>query len=253
MTDPKRDPWHGLTRLTPARIALGRAGGSIRTESLLEFRLAHARARDAVQLAFDADAVERQLSKQGLDSVRLSTLATDRRDYLLHPERGRALTPASQALLEGHLAGLRHRDLVIVVSDGLSALAAERQAASTLSSLMPQLTSQQFSTCPIFIVPLARVKLADEIGQRLGARLSLILLGERPGLSSPDSLGAYITYDPGQERTDAERNCVSNIRPEGLSPFEAARRIAALLVASKQRALSGVTLRVEEHRLTERR
>ena len=154
--------------------------------------------------------------------------------------------PESQVLLEEHLPSWGHRDLVIVVSDGLSALAAERQAATTLTSLMPLLVAQQMSTYPVFVVPLARGKLADNIGERLGARLSLILLGERPGLSSPDSLGAYITYDPSVERTDADRNCVSNIRSEGYSPSSAARKIAALLLTSHRRRLSGVALKDDE-------
>lgn len=240
----KRDPWLALSRLTAARIALGRAGGSVRTETLLDFRLAHARAKDAVELPFDSRALAEQLGTAQIETFSLDTQAADRRSFLLRPDLGRALRSESRARLAAANSSWGTRDLCIVVSDGLSALAAERQVAPLLSALVPLLLSQGLTLYPVFVVPFARVKLADEVGERLGARFSLILLGERPGLSSPDSLGAYLTFQPSQARTDADRNCVSNIRAEGLPCADAARTIAELLSESARLGQSGVALKL---------
>ncbi len=197
----KRDPWLTLSRFTAARIALGRAGGSVRTQTLLDFRLAHARAKDAVELGFDVHALSAQLAQAGLETARIDTQARDRQSYLRRPDLGRQLAPESQAELAAQRSAWGSRDLCIVVSDGLSALAAIRQVTSLLRELVPRLASQPISLYPIFIAPYARVKLADVVGEALGARQSLILLGERPGLSSPDSLGAYVTFGPGAARS----------------------------------------------------
>lgn len=240
----KRDPWLTLARHTAARIALGRAGGSVRTDTLLDFRLAHARAKDAVELSFDAPALARQLEAATLETFALETQAVDRRSFLLRPDFGRRLRSDSRAQLDAARTVWGERDLCIVVSDGLSALAAERQVEPLLKALVPRLLEQGLTLYPIFIAPFARVKLADEIGERLGARFSLILLGERPGLSSPDSLGAYLTHQPSGARSDADRNCVSNIRPEGLPCAEAARSIADLLRESARLGTSGVALKL---------
>jgi ethanolamine ammonia-lyase small subunit len=244
----KRDPWLNLSRFTAARIALGRAGGSVRTQTLLDFRLAHARAKDAVELPFDADVLAKELAAAGLDSARLETEAADRRSYLQRPDFGRKLRAESRAALSALRGALGIRDLCVVVSDGLSALAAARQAAPLLRELVPLLTRQGLTLFPIFIAPYARVKLADEVGELLGARQSLILLGERPGLSSPDSLGAYVTFGPREACTDADRNCVSNIRDEGLPCPEAAAALAELIVESGRRQLSGVALKLSAPR-----
>ena len=244
----KRDPWLNLSRFTAARIALGRAGGSVRTQTLLDFRLAHARAKDAVELPFDADALAKALAEAGLESARLQTQAQDRRTYLQRPDLGRQLEPKSRTELAAQRSAWADRDVCIVVSDGLSALAAARQAAPLLGALVPLLTQSGLSLYPVFIAPYARVKLADEIGEALGARQSLMLLGERPGLSSPDSLGAYVTFAPRAACTDADRNCVSNIRDEGLPCAEAAAVIAELLVESGRRKLSGVALKLSASR-----
>jgi ethanolamine ammonia-lyase small subunit len=241
----KRDPWFALSRFTAARIALGRAGGSVRTDALLAFRLAHARAKDAVELAFDAQVLADQLRAAQLESFRLHTRALDRRSFLLRPDLGRTLQAESRAELEENRRHWGARDLCIVVSDGLSALAAERQVAPLLSSLLPLLTQKGVSLYPILIAPFARVKLADEVGEALGARFSLVLLGERPGLSSPDSLGAYLTFQPRSACTDADRNCISNIRAEGLPCPAAARGIAELLSESARLETSGVALKLE--------
>jgi ethanolamine ammonia-lyase small subunit len=240
----KRDPWLALSRLTAARIALGRAGGSVRTETLLDFRLAHARAKDAVELAFDATALAEKLAAEKLETCSLQTQASDRRSFLQRPDLGRALHADSRGHLDAARANWGARDLCIVVSDGLSALAAERQVVPLLSELVPQLAAQGLTLYPVFVAPFARVKIADEVGELLGARFSLILLGERPGLSSPDSLGAYLTFQPSQARTDADRNCVSNIRAEGLPCADAARNISELLSKSAQLGTSGVALKL---------
>jgi len=236
-----RDPWRSLARHTAARIALGRAGGSLPSEAVLDFRLAHARARDAVQQPLASQALAPALARLGVPTLALATQAEDRRTFLLRPDLGRALELGSAERLRQERQQGGARDLVLIVSDGLSALAAERQVPPLLEALLPRLSA--FSMYPLLIVPYARVKLGDEVGELLGARQSLILLGERPGLTAPDSLGAYLTYRPHPRCTDADRNCVSNIRPEGLPPERAAETIAALLNASVERQLSGVALK----------
>jgi ethanolamine ammonia-lyase small subunit len=175
--------------------------------------------------------------------VLLATAAADRRSYLLRPDLGRMLDTSSRATLAALARNTAPPDLVVVVSDGLAATAAERHAASTVIALLAGLWECGWRIAPVFIVPLARVKLQDEIGVRLGARYALILLGERPGLGAPDSLGAYFTAAPAPERTDADRNCVSNIRPEGIPPAAAAAKLLWLLLESEQTGLSGVRLK----------
>ncbi|MBW8781169.1 MAG: ethanolamine ammonia-lyase subunit EutC [Verrucomicrobia bacterium] len=241
-----RDPWSALSRYTSARIALGRTGGSVRTGSLLDFRLAHARARDAVMAAFDVAGLERELIQKGVATHPLATAAGDRRVYLVRPDLGRQLDGESRDRLLAAAGAWGRRDLAIIVSDGLAAQAAERHAAAVIVPLVEQLQSLGWTIFPVFIAPLARVKLQDEIGERLGARHTLMLLGERPGLGSPDSLGAYLTYRPGAARTDAERNCVSNIRPEGLPSAAAARKLAHLLLESARLGVSGIALKDTE-------
>jgi ethanolamine ammonia-lyase small subunit len=242
-----RDSWQGLARFTPARIALGRAGGSQRTEAALDFRLAHARARDAVWREFHPEELAAKFRLSGVESQLLATAATSRSSYLMRPDLGRTLAPESRLSLADGAAGWGIRDLVVVVSDGLSALAAERHALPTLEFLLQQLAPAGWTLFPVFIAPFGRVKIQDEIGEILGARLSLMLLGERPGLGSPDSLGAYFTYQPRSGRTDADRNCVSNIRPGGISPADAGRKLAQLLNDSRRLGLSGVSLKDKEH------
>jgi ethanolamine ammonia-lyase small subunit len=237
-----RDPWLRLSAHTTARIALGRAGGSLRTASLLEFRTAHARARDAVHQPFDAAGLSGALQALGLEVERLATAAPDRRAYLARPDLGRRLDPASAGRLAEMARSLGRRDLAVLVSDGLSAAAAEGHAAETVAELARILKGAGWTLYPVFVVPLARVKLQDAVGEILGAAHSLILLGERPGLSAQDSLGAYLTFGPRASRTDADRNCVSNIRGDGLAPGAAAEKIARLLVESRRIGLSGTAL-----------
>lgn len=235
------DAWTGLRELTAARIALGRAGHSLPTRELLAFQLAHARARDAVHR--DLDPAGTSLSahesfrvfKHARTPWVLHSAARDRTEYLRRPDLGRKLDKDSAArLVRGPW------DAVIILADGLSATAVDRHAHLVIDALLPLLDGWRIA--PLCVALQARVAIADEIGEKLGASLSLILIGERPGLSSPDSLGAYLTWSPRVGRTDAERNCVSNIRPEGLHPALAARRIATLMQASRDRQLTGVEL-----------
>jgi ethanolamine ammonia-lyase small subunit len=239
----RRDSWHGLARFTPARIAMGRAGGSQRTEAALDFRFSHARARDAVWRNFHPEELAARFRLSGLETRLLSTAATSRSSYLMRPDLGRTLGPESRLSLAADAAGWGARDLAVIVSDGLSALAAERHALAVLEFLTPQLLSTGWTLFPVFIVPFGRVKLQDEVGEILGARHALMLLGERPGLGSPDSLGAYFTYQPRSSRTDADRNCVSNIRSGGISPADAARKLEQLLNDSRRLCLGGISLK----------
>ncbi len=233
------DPWAHLRRYTAARIAIGRTGGSQTTSTILDFRLSHARARDAVHAHFDPAVVSGPLNDAGIPTETLSTPVNDRREYLLRPDLGRSLDEASIAKLSGRGA----TDLVIIISDGLAAAAAERHAAATVVPLVMEFQAAGWNVSPVFIIPLARVKVQDEIGRALNARFSLMLLGERPGLGTPDSLGAYFTANPSLTCTDADRNCVSNIRPEGLPPAEAAAKLAWLLKESRRLGLGGVHLK----------
>jgi ethanolamine ammonia-lyase small subunit len=237
------DTWQHLRQHTAARIALGRTGGSQRTESILDFRLSHARARDAVHSPFGADALEQAMRNRGLFTYRLSTAAENRRTYLIRPDLGRTLDDPSRKLLFANSATWGRRDLAIIVSDGLAAQAAEQHAIDLLLPLVGHLLADGWTLYPIFVVPYARVKLQDEIGELLGARHTLMLLGERPGLGSPDSLGAYFTFNPRAACTDADRNCISNIRPEGIPPVNAADKLARLLAESARLGLSGVALK----------
>ena len=238
-----RDPWLGLTRYTTARIALGRTGGSQRTDTLLDFRLSHARARDAVLAAFDTAALASQVAAADLTPLAVTTAVADKKTYLVRPDLGRRLSPRSREQLRAHAPDWGVRDLVIVVSDGLAAHAAQPHAVETVTRLADHLAAAGWTLYPILIAPFARVKLQDEIGELLGARHALILLGERPGLGTPDSLGAYFTRQPRAACTDADRNCVSNIRPEGLPPAVAARKLAHLLLESARLGISGVALK----------
>lgn len=237
--DTPADPWNELRHLTPARIALGRSGASLPTREVLAFGVAHAQARDAVHAALDVTALEAALTPLGLPTMPVQSAAPSRALYLARPDWGRRLDPDARAEL-----ALQARSegpaLLFVIGDGLSALAAQRHAAPLLAALLPRLDG--LSVGPLLIATQARVALADEIGELLGAKLAVCLIGERPGLSSPDSLGAYVTAAPRVGRTDAERNCVSNIRPEGLDPAEAAAQLDGLIRAALAAGISGVSL-----------
>jgi ethanolamine ammonia-lyase small subunit len=240
---PSDDAWRPLRARTPARIALGRAGASLPTAAHLEFQLAHARARDAVHRSFDARDLLARLERAGCPAMLVRSQVSDRRAYLERPDLGRRVHPDDLRLLADRLDSAQPSDVVIIASDGLSALAAERQIVPLVAALAPRLVERGLGMAPVVVAPLARVAIEDEIGAELGARAALILLGERPGLGSPDSLGAYLVFTPRMGRTDAERNCVSNIRPEGLPPERAAEKLAWLVCESLRRGLSGVALK----------
>jgi ethanolamine ammonia-lyase small subunit len=237
-----------LRALTPARVGLGRTGVSQRTGDLLQFQRAHAQARDAVHARLEAAALVSTIGAiSGGEVVRFHSMASDRTTYLQRPDLGRRLDEGSTAALASlHIGSC---DLSLVVADGLSALAVERHAAPLLESLLPSL--QSWKVAPILIVEQGRVAIGDEIGAALEAQLCVVLIGERPGLSAPDSLGAYITWEPRPGRTDAERNCISNIRAEGLSYAQAATQLMFYLSEARRRKLTGIALKEETHLVQE--
>jgi len=243
--DPQ-NPLLELRRLTPARIALGRTGTSLPTRAQLDFQFAHAQARDAVHLPFDHQALSTQLAARDRQSLLLHSAATNRDSYLQRPDLGRKLSDQSaQTLREYATANPGGVDLVIVVADGLSALAVHRHTLPFLTRLEEQIAAEGWSVAPVMLVEQGRVAVADEIGELLGAKMTVILIGERPGLSSPDSLGLYFTYNPKVGLTDAYRNCISNVRLEGLSYGMAAHRLLYLMREACRRQLSGVNLKDE--------
>jgi ethanolamine ammonia-lyase small subunit len=242
------DPWATLRAHTPARIGIGRAGTSLPTREVLGFAAAHAQARDAVHVALDVAALQAQLHADAWPTLTACSRAPDRASYLRRPDWGRRLSDDSADTLTAAASRSDPApELVIVVADGLSALATQSHAVATVHALRDALAGR-LRIAPIVIATQARVALADDIGERLRAHLALILLGERPGLSSPDSLGAYLTLAPRVGRSDAERNCVSNIRPEGLPPAQAAQRITWLLLEALRLGASGVALKDDSTR-----
>jgi len=230
-----------LRALTPARVALGLTGVSQQTRDQLAFQLSHALARDAVHARFESAALAAEIER-GIhpEVLRLHSAATGRAEYLQRPDLGRTLDESSRVLLAGQPAD--EADLALVIADGLSALAVERHVPALLRELLPRLPDWWLA--PICIVEQGRVAIGDEIGAALHAEIAVVLIGERPGLSSPDSLGAYITWQPRPGRTDAERNCISNIRAEGLSYVQAAALLTACLHEARRCRLSGVALKV---------
>ncbi len=240
------NPWLALRHLTPARIALGRTGTSLPTHAQLDFQFAHAQARDAVHLPFDHASLSAQLSERGRDSLLLHSAASDRHSYLQRPDLGRKLHDTSAQILRDYThANPGGVDVAVVVADGLSALAVHRHTLPFLARMEEHIASDGWSMSPVVLVEQGRVAVADEIGELLGAKMVVMLIGERPGLSSPDSLGLYFTYAPKIGLTDAYRNCISNVRLEGLSYGMAAHRLAYLMREACRRQLSGVNLKDE--------
>jgi len=241
------NPWHELRAFTPARIALGRAGISLPTAPQLAFQLAHAQARDAVHRPLDVHALCTEVAGLGLAALPLHSAAADRAAYLKRPDRGRQLDADSRCQLQAwraaqQAAGRPHPDLALVLADGLSSLALQRHAAPLLAALLPALGAG-WTLAPVSVIEQGRVAIGDDVGEALGAQMVVVLIGERPGLSSPDSLGLYITWSARVGCTDAQRNCISNVRPEGLPVADAARRLAYLLQAARQRQITGVALK----------
>ncbi|WP_213771297.1 ethanolamine ammonia-lyase subunit EutC [Bradyrhizobium sp. dw_78] len=241
MSGPPERPLRDLRHLTPARVGLGRSGASLPTGALLEFTLDHARARDAVHAAFDVSSLVERLSSLGLETFEVGSRAGSRRDYLRRPDLGRILDQASQQLLAK--AGHRPCELVVVVGDGLSPSAVHAHVIELLRRLPPRLAADGVAIGCAVVASGARVALGDEIGAILGARMVVMLIGERPGLSTPDSLGAYLTFGPKAGLTDADRNCVSNIHRAGLGYDEAASKIAWLVREGLARQITGVALK----------
>jgi len=242
-----------LRALTSARVGLGRTGVSLETREVLDFQRAHARARDAVHSRLDVAALAVDLERATqLEVLCLHSACGDRATYLQRPDLGRRLDESSRKRLAARSEG-PDRDgigceLAVIIADGLSSLAVERHAVPLLIELLPQGNGWSlggWTFGPIVVVEQGRVAIGDEIGLALKAQISVVLIGERPGLSSPDSLGAYITWDPRPGRSDAERNCISNIRAEGLSYGKAAEQLRSLLTEARKRQLTGVALKLE--------
>lgn len=236
------DAWSHLRQFTRARISLGRVGSSLPTGEVLNFGCAHALARDAVHTRFEGDALAQLLEKAGFATLSVQSRATDRHTYLLRPDLGRALSEAGANLLND--APEKGFDLLLVVGDGLSSLAVHNHAQPVLEAIRA-IAPPTWRIGPIVLVTQARVAICDEIGAALKAKVVAMLVGERPGLSSPDSLGIYLTYEPRPGRQDGERNCISNVRPEGLSYQDAARKTVWLATEAMKLGLSGVGLKDE--------
>lgn len=241
MTPP--DAWSALRAFTDARIALGRSGASLPTQEVLKFGLAHAQARDAIHQPFDSESVGQQLHELGLETLTVHSAAPDRETYLHRPDLGRQLNEESRNLLRKSRE--KPKDLLLVVGDGLSSYAVHRQASALIAALLPYLKQLGISLAPVVLAHQSRVALGDDVGECLHSCAVAILIGERPGLSSPDSLGVYLTWAPNRQRMESERNCISNIRPEGLGYEAAAFKLAWLLEQAFSRRLSGVNLKDE--------
>jgi ethanolamine ammonia-lyase small subunit len=243
-------PWDGLRRFTDARIALGRAGHSLPTAAHLQFQLAHAQARDAVHVPLDTDRLIQDLQAQRFETLKLHSAAPDRLAYLQRPDLGRRLDEAACRALQAHSLHDPQTpapDVCFVVADGLSALAIHNHAIVFLQYLLPQLKRDvnPWRVAPVCVVEQGRVAIGDDIGERLAAKLMVVLIGERPGLSSPDSMGIYLTWAPRVGCTDAQRNCISNVRGAGLSPQVAALQLHQLMSQARSLKPTGVGLKVQ--------
>lgn len=228
--------WADLRRFTPARVALGRAGNGLPTAAHLDFQAAHAAARDAVHAALDVAVLRADLDAAGLASIAVHSEAPDRRTYLLRPDLGRRLR--DRAAVPPHPSAM-----LFVVCDGLSATAVQRHAVRLLQHVVPRLPGP---VAPIIVAEQGRVALGDDVGEAMGAEAVAVLIGERPGLSAADSLGVYLTWQPRRGRTDAERNCISNVRPDGLTPETAGDKLLWLIAAMRRLRLTGIRLKDEQ-------
>jgi ethanolamine ammonia-lyase small subunit len=242
-------PWARLRALTTARIGLARTGASLATAPLLEFKLAHAQARDAVREPLDQARMVADLGELELPVRAVTSAADDHQTYLMRPDLGRRLTPDDENSLKADASA---HDVAIVIADGLSARAVQMHARPLLARLLPALRAEGWRIAPLVVVRHGRVAIGDTIATLLGADCTVVLIGERPGLTAPDSMGAYLTWRPGAQTTDADRNCISNIRPDGIGAADAAARLDYLLTAIRGRRLSGVQLKDESDRLLSR-
>jgi len=236
------DSWVALRRFTQARIALGRTGHAVPTRVLLDFQLAHAHARDAVHYAWDRDAFASQVRHLGMQTLIVDTQASNRGEYLRRPDLGRVLSEDSRARLKN--VNPDHVDVVVIVTNGLSSTAVEQHGIPLLEAILSGYRKRQLRIAPVVLAANGRVALSDDIGGILAARVAVIIVGERPGLSAADSLGIYLTFAPQPGKTDADRNCISNIRPpEGLSYEAAAAKLFYLTEEAVRRGISGVALK----------
>ena len=243
----QHDPWQALRRHTAARIAIGRSGASLPTREVLAFGVAHAQARDAVHLPFDAAALHIELSALGVTPLHVTSQAANRDSYLKRPDLGRLLSADSEKALQDAAARQgADPDVVFVIADGLSSLAVARHAVPLLQATLPLLSG--WSVGPVVLAEQARVALGDPVALALRARAVVVLIGERPGLSSADSLGAYLTFAPRSGLFDADRNCISIIRPEGLPCADAACKLAYLLAGARRLGRSGIALKDDSDR-----
>jgi len=241
---PTPDPWQTLSQFTPARIALGRTGMSLPTRACLDFQLAHALARDAVNIPLDFNSLAQRLSARDCQTLTLQTQADNQRQYLQRPDLGRLLSASARDCLQ-NCAG-RPADAVVVVADGLSSTAISHHAEAFLSLLLPELHAKNYRMSPVCLVKHGRVAIGDAIAEQFAARLCIVLIGERPGLSSPDSMGIYFTYQAKAGiSTDADRNCISNIHNNGLSYPQALQKLLFLINEAEKLQLSGVNLKDE--------
>jgi ethanolamine ammonia-lyase small subunit len=231
-----------LRDFTSARVGLSRAGNSLPTSELLGLQLAHARAREAVLSKLDVQSLRLELKPLVEEVLCVSSAAPDRATYLRRPDLGRRLSDESRRLVVERKG---RYDAVFVIADGLSALAVQIHAARLIEAAFGLLVHADWSLAPCVLVEQGRVAIGDDLGECIGAALSVVLIGERPGLSSPDSLGVYISWNPHVGLTDADRNCISNIRSEGLSYAAAANKLVFLMTESRRRKLSGVRLKEE--------
>lgn len=241
------EAWADLRRLTAARIGLQRSGASLATGPLLAFQLAHARARDAVQEPLDEPRLIAELGGLGVPFVVVSSAVENKSRYLMRPDLGRRLSIEAETALAAHAGDC---DVAFVVTDGLSARAVQMHAASVLAGVLPTLAADGWRIAPLIVVRHGRVAIGDAIANVLHARSVAMLIGERPGLSAPDSMGAYLTWQPHPQTTDADRNCISNIRPEGVGYSDAAFKITHLLRAMRAGGHSGVRLKDDSDRLS---
>jgi len=238
-------PWEFLKKFTHARIALGRVGHSVPTRELLDFRMAHSRAKDSVWGEIDFSKFEKKIEFSEKRILKVESLCKTKKEFLLHPHRGRDLDLVSLEAVKELGRQLEPSDCCLILADGLSAFALQKNGAIFANALISELENRKIKLGAVILAKYARVALGDGIGEKLKARSVVTLLGERPGLASPESLSVYFTYQPVAGKTDAERNCISNIHSEGLAPGGAAQMTAYLVEQSLKKQLSGVGLKVE--------
>ncbi len=238
-----KDPWENLKLFTDARIAMGRTGSSVLTDDYLKFSLAHARARDTINQPFKRDKIADELKQMGLDTIYVESSAISRSIFIRRPDLGRKLSFESRERLKK--LNYPGSDVLLVIGDGLSSKAVHKQAVPLIRHFLPYMEELGLSVAPVVLANQSRVALGDDIAEMMHCGLVAILIGERPGLSSPDSLGVYITYKPYLGRLESERNCISNIRPEGLNYEKAAFKMAWLIEAAYDLGVSGTALKDE--------